>query len=210
MPAARVHVIHNGLEIDTTSPVPTKRSLEAPVITTIGNIRHVKGHDILLDAASQVLAHFPKAVFTIAGEVLEPAYYLSLRDKIVSRGLGGSFLFLGTVSDLRKHLETATVFILPSRSEGFSNALIEAMAAGLPCVATDVGGNAEAIRHGVSGFITPPNSPAALADALINLLGDPESLRNLGEAARKTVEAEFTSEAMMTKLTRQYRALLQR
>lgn len=210
VPADRVQIVHNGLDLDTTRSAPRPQVSEAPVITTIGNIRHIKGHDLLFEAALQVLPHFPSAVFTIAGEVLEPDFFSSLQKRVDTSGLQDSFRFLGKVTDLPNHLGTASLFVLPSRSEGFSNALIEAMAAGLPCVATEVGGNAEAIRTGENGLIVPPDDPAALAKAILVLLRDRELSRHFGVAARHTVEAEFTSRAMMNKVVQSYGTLLRR
>ncbi len=210
VPASRVHVIHNGLDVDTTLPSFLPPDPDSPIITTIGNIRHVKGHDLLLDAALQVLPHFPTAVFSIAGEVLEPEFYNLLKTKVDTLGLSSSFRFLGKITDLRSHLSAASIFVLPSRSEGFSNALIEAMAAGLPCIATDVGGNAEAIHNGENGLIVSPHDPAALAAAILSLLRDRRRSREFGIAARSTVATEFTSEAMMAKVSRIYRVLLER
>jgi glycosyltransferase involved in cell wall biosynthesis len=100
------------------------------------------------------------------------------------------------------------VFCLPSRSEGFSNALLEAMACALPCVATRVGGNAEAIEDGVSGFLVAPQDPDLIADRLLRLLRQPEAGRHMGQAARQRVEEKFTVEAMMANLTAVYDGLL--
>lgn len=207
---SKVHVIHNGLDLENHDPSRTEARLQrhGHVITTIGNIRKVKGHDLLLQAAAEVVKRFPDACFTVAGGVLEPEFYAQLQRDLVVLNLTENFEFLGNISDLGSHLKTADLFVLPSRSEGFSNALIEAMAHGLPCVATDVGGNAEAIVSGTSGLIVPPEDADALANALVTLLADHELASRLGSGARHSVEANFTSAAMLRKVTEAFSALL--
>lgn len=208
VPASRVHVVHNGLDLDTSAHGGASAAKPGPVITTIGNIRKVKGHDILVEAAPEILAHFPSATFTIAGEVLEPEFFAALERTVAEYRLSEQVSFLGRITDLRRHLDAADVFVLPSRSEGFSNALIEAMAAGLPCVATDVGGNAEAIQDGESGLIVPPENSASLSRAILRILQDENLAEKMSTAARSSAEANFSSEAMLQKITDLYRSLL--
>jgi glycosyltransferase involved in cell wall biosynthesis len=125
-------------------------------------------------------------------------------------GLEGRFSFDGSVSDLQTYLADADIFILPSRSEGFSNAIVEAMAAGLPVIATDVGGNAEAVQDGVTGTIVPPEDVNAMAAAMRAMLADPERARVMGEAGKARVAERFTTEAMMRQLVTAYRRILGR
>ena len=205
---ARVHVIHNGLDLQRLPAMPPRKLARSPVITTIGNVRHVKGHDLLIQAAARVHLHFPSATFTVAGDVLEPEYYKQLLEQVAALNLAEHFHFLGSVADLERHLAAADIFVLPSRSEGFSNALIEAMAFGLPVIATDVGGNAEAIHEGKSGLLTPPDDAAALAKSLLYLLHNPEVAERLSIGARQTVERHFTVKAMMQKVAERYQELL--
>jgi glycosyltransferase involved in cell wall biosynthesis len=105
-------------------------------------------------------------------------------------------------------LRASNVFCLPSRNEGFSNALIEAMGCGLPCVATRVGGNAEALEEGKSGYLVATEDADAMADRILRLLRDPVLARRMGEAARETVRARFSMDAMMNRLTGIYDELL--
>jgi glycosyltransferase involved in cell wall biosynthesis len=104
----------------------------------------------------------------------------------------------------------ADIFVLPSRSEGFSNAIIEAMAAGLPVVATTVGGNAEAVEDGVTGFLIPPEDSLALAAAIALLVSDPSLANTMGMAGKAVVFKRFTTEAMMHRITTAYSELLAR
>jgi glycosyltransferase involved in cell wall biosynthesis len=124
--------------------------------------------------------------------------------------LSDRFHFVGGVANLREYLSTADIFVLPSRSEGFSNAIVEAMAASLPVVATDVGGNAEAVIDGVSGFIVPSEDPAALAAAIGGLLSDPSRAQEMGAAGKTLASEKFTTDAMMHQITLAYASLLTR
>ena len=205
----RVETIHNGLDLLHWGARPSAARLgDGPVVTTVGNLRHVKGHDLLIDAAAIVVRSVPGARFCIGGEVLEPAYFELLQDQIRRLGLGDHVTFIGGVRDLPAHLATADLFVLPSRSEGFSNAIIEAMAASLPVVATDVGGNGEAVRSGVTGTIVPPEDAAALAEAILEMLSDPGRAVAMGQAGRALVAERFTTEAMMRHIARLYARVL--
>ncbi len=205
---ARVETIYNGLDLDESPIAKPAKAAGEFLIATVGNIRRVKGHDLLIKAAAAVALRFPGASFCIAGEVLEPEYFTELQMLIHDLNLAGRFHFAGGVTDLREYLSGADVFVLPSRSEGFSNSIIEAMAAALPVVATDVGGNAEAVRDSISGYIVPPEDPAALAKAITRLLLDPRQASRMGEAGREIVAANFTTEAMMRRTVRAYERLL--
>jgi glycosyltransferase involved in cell wall biosynthesis len=206
---ARVQTIYNGLDLsdwDTTS-----RPARAPgkaLVTTVGNIRRVKGHDLFIKAAATIMPQFPDVSFSIAGDVLDPAYFAELQTLVQDLGLSDRFSFDGGVVDLRGHLAAADVFVLPSRSEGFSNALVEAMAASLPVVATDVGGNAEAVRDGISGFIVPSENSAALAVAIIRLLSNPALAKTMGSAGKDLAIERFTTETMMRRISGAYGNLL--
>lgn len=205
---ARVQTIYNGLDLaDWTAPRPDKDP-GSTHITTVGNIRRVKGHDVFIRAAAALAPQFPGASFSIAGAVLDPAYFAELESLVRDLNLSGRFHFSGSVSNLRKYLATADMFVLPSRSEGFSNAIVEAMAASLPVVATRVGGNAEAVEEGVSGLLVPPDDAAALAAAIARLLGNPAEAKSMGEAGRRRVSESFTTEAMMRRITATYEHLL--
>lgn len=206
---ARVHTIYNGLDLADWSRASRPAKAQGKVIvTTVGNIRRVKGHDVLIKAAATIAHHFPNVSFSIAGDVLEPDYFLELQSLVHDLNLSTRFHFVGGVTNLREHLSSSDIFVLPSRSEGFSNAIVEAMAASLPVVATNVGGNAEAVEDGVSGFIVPVDDPAALSAAITRLIADPSQAKAMGEAGRNLVIEKFTTEAMMGKIASCYRNLL--
>jgi glycosyltransferase involved in cell wall biosynthesis len=206
---ARVQTIYNGLDLSDWDTF--FRPAKAPgeyLVTTVGNIRRVKGHDVFIRAAASIVARFPAVSFSIAGDVLEADYFAELQALVRDLNLSDHFYFAGGVSDLHKHLSAADIFVLPSRSEGFSNAIVEAMAASLPVVATEVGGNAEAVKDGVNGFLVPPEDPAALSAAIIRLLSDPSQARAMGLAGKAIAEENFTTEVMMDRITDAYKNLL--
>ena len=206
----RVETIYNGLDLAhwPGNGAGLRRSERGPVITTVGNLRHVKGHDVLLEAAATVCREMPEARFTIGGEVLEPEFFAGLERQVARLGLGSQVSFVGGVRDLPRHLAGADLFVLPSRSEGFSNAILEAMAASLPVVATDVGGNAEAVRSGVTGLIVPPENAEALARAMLEILADPQRRAAMGAAGKAAVAEKFTTDAMMRRIVGVYDRLL--
>lgn len=215
----RVTTIYNGVDVadrpkDDRPDAGCRNGAGAPeqsravLVTTVGNIRRVKGHDVLLRAAALVRARFPDTSFRVAGAVLEPSYFEELQDLVRELNLSSHFQFLGGVTDLEEQFGAADIFVLPSRSEGFSNAIIEAMAASLPVVATDVGGNAEAVQDGVNGFIVPAEDPEALAGAMMQLLADSPLARRMGFEGRRLADERFTTAAMMRKRTSVYEALL--
>jgi glycosyltransferase involved in cell wall biosynthesis len=205
----RVQTIYNGLNLADWNTV--SRPAKAPgelLVTTIGNIRRIKGHDIFIKAAASIVRRFPKVSFSIAGDVLEPDYFAELQTLVRDLNLSDYFHFVGGITNLREHLSAADIFVLPSRSEGFSNAIVEAMAAALPVVATNVGGNAEAVKDGVSGFVVPSDDPAALSAAITRLLSDPSLAKAMGEAGKDLVAENFTAEAMMNRIIVAYGNLL--
>jgi glycosyltransferase involved in cell wall biosynthesis len=206
---SRVQTIYNGLDLAAwSSTSPAAKYEGESLVTTVGNIRRVKGHDVFIRAAASVAAQFPKVTFSIAGDVLEPDYFAELQALVRDLNLSDRFYFSGGVTNLREHLSAADVFVLPSRSEGFSNAIVEAMAASLPVVATNVGGNAEAVQDGVSGVIVPPENPDALAAAIVRLLSDSAKAKQMGAEGKRLAAEKFTTEAMMTQITGAYESLL--
>jgi glycosyltransferase involved in cell wall biosynthesis len=213
---SRVLTLYNGINLSQVDSVAGGKAFrstlgipaDAPLITTVGNMRWIKGTDLLIHAAEQVCRLCPNAIFLVVGEVLESGYFQHLNKLVASLGLDRNVIFAGARDDVYSILKCSNVFCLPSRSEGFSNALIEAMACALPAVATDVGGNSEAILDGKTGFLVQPENPERLANRLVHLIDFPAKARSLGQAGRRIVEQRFTCEAMMTKLIGVYDELL--
>ncbi len=216
VPPHRVSVIPNGLDLApwqhlAYTPPPPDR----PHLVTLGNLRRVKGHDTLLHAFAAILPEFPHATLTIAGGTLEPPFLADLHRIIAQHDMAANVSLPGSIDGLaaqQQLLSNATLFVLPSRSEGFSNAIIEAMAAGLPVVATRVGGNPEAVLDDNSpqetGLLVPPDDPAALTQALLTLLRNPPRLTRMSTNARHRVATLFTTEAMLRATTEVFARLL--
>ncbi len=121
----------------------------------------------------------------------------ALEARAAALGLADRVRFLGERADIDRLLPGMDVFVLSSREEGIPNALLEAMAAGRACVATAVGGTPEVLRDGETGWLVPPGSPGALADALEQALTRPGEARRRGEAARRAAREELSIEAMV-------------
>jgi glycosyltransferase involved in cell wall biosynthesis len=131
-----------------------------------------------------------------------------LEQQIRARGLRDTVVLLGHRLDVPAILERAHAGCLPSHAEGLSNAVIEAMAAGLPVVATSVGGNVELVEENATGHVVPPHRPALLAERLAALLADRDRAHTLGSRGRGRVEAELTLAAMARKTGELYDAVL--
>jgi len=215
-PSEIVETLYNGVDLAALSAKAAEgyelQSLGvpsgAPLISTVANIRPVKGIDVLVRAAAHVCREFPEAVFLIVGDVLVTETFAELKALVESLGLTNNVRFVGKLLNPYPILRASKIFCLPSRNEGFSNALIEAMGCSLPCVATRVGGNAEAVDEGSSGYIVESEDAEAMADRILRLLRDPQTARKMGEAARMAVEQRFSIGAMMTRLMAIYDELL--
>jgi len=216
LPPERVETLYNGVDLEAldakAAEVDARLSLglktTSLVISTLANIRYVKGIDVLARAAARVCFACPDAVFLVVGGVLEPGAFRKLQSLVDSLGIKDNFRFLGAMPNPYPVLAASDIFCLPSRTEGFSNALIEAMGSRLACVATRVGGNAEALTDGVNGFLVESEDADAMGNRLLRLLRDPNLRRGMGQAARQTVESHFSMSAMMARLTGIYQELL--
>ncbi|HOT96880.1 MAG TPA: glycosyltransferase [bacterium] len=219
---ARVITLYNGT---TAAPRLSAAARQAklaelgldgtrPVVGSVMNFRPIKGAQYLVEAAVQVLRQFPEVQFVIVGGLavrLEAvsAYQNKIIEIIKRHHMNGSLKFVGNREDAREIMELFDVFVLPSLSEGFSNALIEAMRAGKGIIATAVGGNPEAIDHGVNGVLVPPGDENAIARSLLELLAHPGTAKHLGECARAKAERCFTVERMVRDFASLYERLYQ-
>jgi len=207
-PARKIAVIPNGIDVPRLGAAHRDRAAPSgrpPVVGTVGRLAPKKAQADLLRAAPMVLDQWPDARFLLVGD---GPLRGDLERLARETGIGGHVEFLGSVRDPARLLGGLDVFVLPSHVEGMSNGLLEAMAAGLPAVVTDVGGNAEVVVDGETGFVVPARRPELLAAAISTLLKDPERARAMGAAGRARVAAEFTVEAMLARLERLYRDLL--
>lgn len=170
------------------------------VVVSVGRLVAQKGLDWLLDAWSSVRQAVPDALLVLAGDGPE-------RAALEARRAAG-VRFLGTTMDPVPLLQAADCFVQPSSSEGLSNALLEALASGLPVVATAIGGTVDAVRDGVEGLLVPPRDAEALAQALIRALEGPER-RQLGAAARARILERYSIAGNADRLREVYVRLLQ-
>jgi glycosyltransferase involved in cell wall biosynthesis len=199
--AGSVRVIPNGV-----SPAPPDADAvplpgPGPLVGTVARLDPVKGIDVLLRAVAQL----PTARLAVVGRgAEEPA----LRELAAALGLTDRVTWLGWSDRPRAYLPAFTVFVLASRAEGLPLSICEAMLAGLPVVATDVGSVADVVVDGETGLLVPPDDPVALAGALRRVLDDPALAARLGSAGRRRAEAELTDEAMARRYEALYAELL--
>ena len=165
----------------------------------VSNFIRYKGHEYFLRAWRQVLVEFPSAVALLAGDGVFRAEIERICDDLNIRQ---SVRFLGVRPDVPALLALADVYVHPSLQEGYSNALLEAMAAGKAVVATAVGGNVEAVSDGVTGLLVPPADAVALERAITRLLGDGHTARAMGERARRYVHERYEMNAMVRSVRR--------
>jgi glycosyltransferase involved in cell wall biosynthesis len=211
-----VVTVYNGIDVDavdrTVHSDEARRDLGVEpgqrLITTVCNVRPVKGVDVVIRAAAKVVGEFPDAVFAIVGFPNDPVYYQEMQDLRDSLGIQRHVLFPGLRKQIFAVYKASDIFCLPSRSEGFSNALIEAMAAGLPCVATRVGGNPEVVKEGHTGYIVENEDHEAMAERIRSLLRDPERAREMGQNGAAVIRGTFTTKAMTSRVVSFYDHLL--
>jgi len=194
----RIAVIYNGAYLDKFRSIPTElranRRAEWRIgendilIGLVANLRPVKNIEALIDAAKQLTKTFPNLKFAVVGEGQQRE---DLQKRINSADLGECFKLTGRYSDIMPCLAAFDIAVLCSRAEGFSNSLIEYMAAGLPVVASDVGGNAEAISHKENGLIYSLNEPNGLANHLRYLIDNKEIARKFGLKARAAAMEKY-------------------
>jgi glycosyltransferase involved in cell wall biosynthesis len=190
--ADKILVIPNGIDI-ANFPVPSSKPRRR-IVATVANLRPEKGHDVLLRAAALVRVEIPDARFRIIGDGPQRQ---SLHELAAALGVDDMVEFLGHRDDIAALLASSDVYAFPSRTEAFPNGLIEGMAAGLPVIATGVGGMLELVTHRRNGLLVPPDDERALADALIELMETPVLANALATAARRTIEARYSFDRMV-------------
>ncbi|MFO0807872.1 MAG: glycosyltransferase [Gemmataceae bacterium] len=201
--ARKVIVLENGVDLTRFESLPTPpRRARTLRVGVVANLRPVKGIDVFTRAAA--LIDNPAVSFAVAGEGEQRP---ELERLIADLGLDNRFRLIGNIADVPSFLANLDVVVLPSHAEGMSNAILEAMAAGRPVVATDVGANAHLLGDGAYGMLVPPGDPAALADAIRRLLVDPVRAQTLGDAGRRHVRATYSRDAMRRRFERFYERL---
>jgi glycosyltransferase involved in cell wall biosynthesis len=205
LPFQKIAVVSNGLDLERVQPHAERRI--ARKIVVVANLRPEKGHDVLIDAAPDVLRRFPDVEFEIVGGGPELE---SLVARAAARGVLHAFTFLGHRNDVTARLAGADMFVLPSRSEAFPNAVLEAMAAALPIVASAVGGIVELVDDGRTGLLVQAGNPKALADRIGTLIANRDLAARLGRAARHEAQARYSFDRMVGAFERIYLTQLTR
>lgn len=209
-----LRLIYYGIDLSPFSgnpdPDPVARNHwqipgDAIAVTVLANLHPYKGHADLLRAAAQLFPRFPNILLLLPGE--DRGVLADLQRLARELGIDGRVRFLGPVAEIPSLLAAVDFVVHPSHEEGFSNALIEAMAAARALVATSVGGNPEAIVEGETGYLVPPRDPAALAAAMERLLEDPELRRRMGIAARLRAQYKYSAEEMIHRFVALYEEL---
>lgn len=201
----RVTHIVNGVDCERFRPGRAdaiRRSLglgdDALVVGTVGRLEAVKGQELLLRAWPLVEERLPKASralrLVLVGDGSRRAALEALAREL---GIADRVIFAGARADVPEALRAFDVFVLPSLNEGISNTILEAMACGLPVVATRVGGNPELIDEGVTGRLVAPTDPAALADAIVAIAADEATRQRMAQAAREQAVQRFSLEVMV-------------
>ncbi len=206
--------IASGVELGRFTSVGQEEALRAkeelalpshaPLIGSVGRLEPIKGYRYFLEAAALVLRSYPEAYFLLAGDGRERS---ELSDRAQALGIGERFCLLGWRDDVPSLLKAMDLFVIPSLNEGMGRSAVEAMAAGLPVVASRVGSLPEVVAHGDTGLLVPPADPEALASAILSLLKDPRGRRAMGERARAAVDP-YSVEIMVERIEALYRELL--
>ena len=205
-PARRAELLYNGVPTSPVRPQGWRERAgvpaDAPLVGCISGLRPVKTPEVLLRAFAQLSSRLPQSHLAWVGDGVERGRLEALAREL---GVAQRVHFVGWLSEPRPLLAECDVCALASGSEGFSNAVLEYMAAGRPAVVTRVGGNAEAVRDGVDGFVVEAGNVPAVAGRLAQLLGDPELRRRMGEAAAQRARAEFDQERMLDRMAEIFR-----
>ena len=207
--------IPNGVDTERFSPGDgTRRLLPTGRLNIIfsGRLVYRKGIDVLFKAFRNILmdCHCPDVHLNILGSSklqTGDQYERGLRDYVKENQLEGAITFHGDVDNVEEYLREADIFAFPSRHEGLPNALLEAMACGLPVVATSIGGIVDVIRDGENGILVKPDDVAGFYLALKRLIDSPETRRSLGTAARDTAEKDYSMEAIAIRYEKLYNIL---
>lgn len=213
--AERIRVIRNGIDLSplasSDQPDDGRLALQfrigphSLVCGTVARLHHQKGIRHLIDAFVLLRADFPNLKLLVVGDGPERA---NLVNQAAALGVSQDVIFAGQQNMPFRCLKLMNVFVLPSLYEGFPNALLEAVAARVPVIASDVGGVHEFVRHEENGLLVPPGSPSKLADAIRSLLQNPEKAKLMATLAFDRIRKEFSLEGMLKEYDELYEGLL--
>ncbi len=211
----KIKVIYNGIHTNRFFRFEKKSSeladkhgipLGGCIIGSVGNIRPVKGFDSMVEVAIRLCKSNSDVYFVHAGEGAGRAI---LEDSCKTAGIENQFKFLGNQECIPELLSLLDIYMQPSRSEGFSNSILEAMASGLPVVATRVGGNPEIIDHLITGYLVEPDDVGGMVDCLAQLVREEKLRQAMGKAGREKVKYNFDIACMAGHYERYYHELLE-
>ena len=192
-PGEKLDIVYNGSP-DIPPELRANPTQQPPRIVMVARFDHPKDHKTILDAVAG-LGDRPWQLDLIGDGPLEAA----ARAQAVALGISGRVNFLGACREVAARLAQCQIFALASRSEAFPFTILEAMRAGLPVIASDVGGVGEAVLHEVTGFLSPRGDAASMREHLTTLVGDPILRQSLGAAGRKRYEDQFTFDRMLSR-----------
>jgi L-malate glycosyltransferase len=208
----KVRVLYNGVDVHRFVCAQRHQSLVAgefgdgKIVVLVGNMHtDVKGHPTLIAAAATVIREFPQTRFVLVGDGAMRAVF---EQQVCEMGLERNIAFLGRRNDVPEILASSDIAVLPSKAEGLPNAVLEYLAAGLPTIASDVGGNAEVLQNEETGLLIAPDNVDALAEALLKLLRNPGLAKQLGTNGRDFVSQHFSFERLIDRVDEMYTELL--
>lgn len=208
--SSQTAVVHNGLDllsIGGAPPLPEgwRTSRTKFLAISVANLIHYKNHPMLLRAVRRVLAEEPDFRLVLAGEGPERGALEALAAEL---GIAPHVVFAGSVESAASYLSAFDLSLLTSRHEGLPNAVMESLAAGVPVVATAVGGTVELVDDGVEGLLVPSDDDASLAAAILRLVHDPKLRQRMGEAGRQRIASQFAVSRMVSQTEEIYLRLL--
>jgi len=207
-PWHKMITVHNGVDIEKYAKQidvnKTKASLgiesKRPVVGMLAVVRPIKGYEYFIEAASMVLKNYPEVYFIGVGWHDNGEYYKQLIEQIKRLGVEDSVKLIGGRTEAAEMLAVMDICVFSSKNEGFSNAVVEAMAAGKPVIATNRGGTPEAVSHGKTGILVPTEDSKSLANAIVSLLKDKSKANEMGESGRQRARQLFSMSKMMREI----------
>lgn len=209
VPGEKVTVLGNGADTSIFCPNGRSPAYEDPYFFTAGRLGPRKGLEDLLEAAAYVVSAYPQVRFRIAGNGPMEG---RLRSLVASKSLQDNVTFLGHVANRQQMADLyrgAVAYVHPAHYEGLPTVLIEAMACGSVVVATGVSGALDVVRNGENGILVEPRAPATLAQAMIRVLENPQVANQLGNKARKTIDASYSWQVVSRDYARMYQEALE-
>lgn len=213
----KIKVIYNGIDVERFEQVLSfeEKSLirkeyglkELPTIGIISRLSDVKGHKYLFGAFAMILPKSPNLQLLVIGD--GPSYYLEELKRLAHNlGIEDKVLFHEACEDTSIPLSIIDIFCMPSIQEGLGLSILEAMAKGLPVVASDVGGIYTLIKHGQNGLLVPPRDEDALAEAILEILNNPSLAEEMGNISKELVKEKFTLDMMTEKVLKLYQEVI--